>query len=322
MHCVCVQPLSSDSCPYTCTAYPDALFDKHLIYPPKAAPGGPQDPATQLTSAHESMYGCAFTVGEAPMVVEAVARFGSGFVAEEEHTVTIIEGATKKAVGSAKVALGGNATAGQGGDLNGYVWAALDEPLTLAAGKQYFLVSSEGGVDTYFDQKVWMQSHPGLLSGLVQPVSKDAGGDWVVGGGGSGGGVPLSPGDLHYIVSKSTRECWDTRGAAALDLWACVQDGHNELFNYSASTGLITTGPRDAVGGKCIKATGAAVAAAAAAAAAASSGEREEDKLFPPTSSIAACDASDKSQVFEHTSTGQLRLRSNPAVCMTAVSTT
>ena len=130
--------------------------------------------------------------------------------------------------------------------------------------------------------------------------------------------MPLSPGDLHYIVSKSTRECWDTRGAA-LDLWACVQDGHNELFNYSASTGLITTGPRDAVGGKCIKATGAAVAAAAAAAA--SSGEREEDK-FPPTSSIAACDASDKSQVFEHTSTGQLRLRSNPAVCMTAVSTT
>ena len=42
--------------------------------------------------------------------------------------------------------------------------------MTLAAGKEYFLVSSEGGADTYFDQKVWMQPHPGLLSGLVRPV--------------------------------------------------------------------------------------------------------------------------------------------------------
>lgn len=71
------------------------------------------------------------------------------------------------------VAKGGrNATGtGQGGDLNGYVWAKLNEPVTLAAGKEYFLVSSEGGADTYFDQKVWMQPHPGLLSGLVRPVS-------------------------------------------------------------------------------------------------------------------------------------------------------
>ena len=88
------------------SVFPDSLFDKHLIYPPKAAPGGPQDPATQLTSAHESMFGCAFTVGERPLVVEAVARFGSGFVAKEEHTVSIIEAATKKSVGSAKVDLG------------------------------------------------------------------------------------------------------------------------------------------------------------------------------------------------------------------------
>jgi hypothetical protein len=71
------------------------------------------------------------------------------------------------------VATGGrNITgAGQAGDLNGYVWAKLKEPVTLAAGKEYFLVSSEGGADTYFDHKVWMQPHPGLLSGLVRPVS-------------------------------------------------------------------------------------------------------------------------------------------------------
>ena len=61
-----------------------------------------------------------------------------------------------------------------GGDLNGYVWAKLEEPVTLAAGREYFLVSSEGGADTFFDQKVWMQPHPGLLSGLVRPVSTKA----------------------------------------------------------------------------------------------------------------------------------------------------
>ena len=71
----------------------------------------------------------------------------------------------------------------------------------------------------------------------MRQVSKDGSGDWVVGGGG-GGGVPPAPADLHYIVSKSTKECWDTRGPTALDLWACVPDGHNELFNYSATTGL------------------------------------------------------------------------------------
>jgi hypothetical protein len=52
------------------------------------------------------MFGCAFTVGERPLVVEAVARFGSGFVAKEEHTVSIIEATTKKSIGSAKVDLG------------------------------------------------------------------------------------------------------------------------------------------------------------------------------------------------------------------------
>eukprot|EP01043_Picozoa_sp_COSAG02_P090273 COSAG02_NODE_27147_length_616_cov_0.798839_1_plen_111_part_00 len=88
------------------SGFPASLFDKHLIYPPKAAPGGPQDPALQLTSVHESLFGCAFTVGARPLVVEAVARFGSGFVAEEEHTVSIIEAVTKTTVGSAKVDLG------------------------------------------------------------------------------------------------------------------------------------------------------------------------------------------------------------------------
>jgi hypothetical protein len=139
------------------------------------------------------------------------------------------------------------------------------------------------------------------LSHLVWQVSKDGSGDWVVGGGG-GGGVPLAPSDLHYIVSKASKECWDTRGPTALDLWACVPDGHNELFNYSATTGLIITGPRDAAAGKCVKAKASS-----------------DMEAFPPTSSIADCDASDENQVFEHTASGQLRLRHNPSVCMTAV---
>lgn len=94
-------------CDLICNSgFPESLFDKHLIYPPKAPPGGPQDPALPLTSAHESMYGCAFTVGVRPLVVEAVARFGSGFVAQEEHTVSIIEAGSKKSVGLARVDLG------------------------------------------------------------------------------------------------------------------------------------------------------------------------------------------------------------------------
>ena len=65
-----------------------------------------------------------------------------------------------------------------------------------------------------------MQAQPGLLSGLVQPASK-VGGAWHLGPASTP--PPVPPADLHYIVSKSTQECWDTRGADTLDLWACVQ---------------------------------------------------------------------------------------------------
>jgi hypothetical protein len=216
-------------------SYPNSLFDKHLLWPPKAAPGGPQDPALPLTAAKPSLFGCAFTAAKA-LTVEALARFGAGFVASEEHTISIIDAATKKTLGSAQVDL----TRGQasvapnsthGGDLNGYVWAELEKPLTLAAGKTYYLVSSEGGADTYYDSKVWLQPHPGLLEGLVVPAFKDTGGDWHVGGAGASA-APIAAKDLHYIISKSTKECWDTRSHTILDLWDCVPDGHNELFNY------------------------------------------------------------------------------------------
>ena len=142
-----------------------------------------------------------------------------------------------------------------------------------------------------------MQAQPGLLSGLVQPASK-VGGAWHLGPASTP--PPVPPADLHYIVSKSTQECWDTRGANTLDLWACVQDGHNELFNYSAATGLITTGPRDAVSGHCVV------------------GAAPSDAQLPPTSAIAACDAHNPHQVFDHTADGQLTLRSDKSMCLTA----
>ena len=275
-------------------AYPDSLFAKHLLYPPKAPPGGPQDPALPLTAQGSgSLYGCSFTVGASPLTVTALARFGAGFVAAQSHTVSILDAESKKSLASASVAVGGE---GAGGDLNGYVWATLDSVVTLAAGKTYLLVSSEGS-DTFFSNKVWMQAQPGLLAGLVQPASK-VGGAWHLGPASTP--PPVPPADLHYIVSKSTQECWDTRGAETLDLWACVQDGHNELFNYSAATGLITTGPRDAVSGHCVV------------------GAAPSDAQLPPTSAIAACDAHNPHQVFDHTADGQLTLRSDKSMCLTA----
>jgi hypothetical protein len=53
------------------SAYPDAVFAKHLLWPPKAAPGGPQDPAHALVYTSGGWYGCAFTVGDQPLTVWA-----------------------------------------------------------------------------------------------------------------------------------------------------------------------------------------------------------------------------------------------------------
>ena len=53
----------------------------------------------------------------------------------------LIRPGSKATLGSATVVLGGVA---KGGDLNGYVWAALSPPITLLAGKGYYLVSAEG----------------------------------------------------------------------------------------------------------------------------------------------------------------------------------
>eukprot|EP01048_Picozoa_sp_COSAG05_P005603 COSAG05_NODE_337_length_11164_cov_11.970357_4_plen_963_part_00 len=287
------------------SAFEQSVFAKHLLYPPKAAPGGPQDPSKPLTiTAPGSAYGISFTVGGAALEVTELARFGAGFVANASHTLSVVDGGSKATLGLATVALG---KAG-GGDLNGYVWAPLAAPLTLAAGKSYYLVSSEGAAgssDVIYDGKVWMQAQPGLLSGLPTPVYKDATG-WHVGGGPAGKPVPI-PHDLHYITSKSTSECFDTRGGSALDLWACVSDGHNELFNYSFATGRITTGPGDADhGGHCVTARVVMPPSVLESGSTAS-----ETAAMPVTSSIEPCtDATPTNQKFSyHPENGTLTLR-------------
>jgi len=120
-----------------------------------------------------SEYGISFTIGKAALEVTELARFGAGFVANASHTLSVVDAESKATLGSATVALG----KGGGGDLNGYVWAPLASPLTLAAGKSYYLVSSEGSAgsaDVIYDGKAWMQAQTGLLSGLPTPVRKDA----------------------------------------------------------------------------------------------------------------------------------------------------
>lgn len=268
------------------SAYPAVVFDKHLLWPPKPAPGGPQDPSQPLSNVQPgSLYGISFTVGATPLKVGALGRFAAGFVANGTHRLSVIDADTKAELGAASVAL----DTAHGGDLNGYAWAALPKPLTLQPGKSYFVVSEEDGKDVLYDSKVWMQAKPNLLEGLPTPIYKDQQG-WHASG--KSGNVPVPPGalgHLHYIVSASTSECFDTRSQNSLDLWACVADGHNELFNYSWSTGRIITGPRDSdKGGHCVTARVVKPDAG------------DVDDL-PLTSSIAPCnDATPTYQKFEY----------------------
>ena len=237
--------------------------------------------------------------GFRPGQISALARFGGGFVAAGTHSVALFDAETKKEVGKVSVDL----ASAKGGDLNGYVWAELASPVTLATGKKYFLASEEDGTDVLYEPKVWMQSMPGLLTGLAVPVSKPtAGGEWEYGpGGGGGGGKPIVQTDLHFVVSESTSECFDTV-KGHVDLWDCVADGHNELYNYSASTGLIKTGPNDAdKGGHCVSG-------------------KSMPRLggMPTTITYTTCDEEDPLQKFEHTPTGHLQQRGGLKMCLTA----
>eukprot|EP00656_Telonema_subtile_P023201 TRINITY_DN2455_c0_g4_i1.p1 TRINITY_DN2455_c0_g4~~TRINITY_DN2455_c0_g4_i1.p1 ORF type:complete len:1051 (-),score=162.84 TRINITY_DN2455_c0_g4_i1:218-3370(-) len=265
----------------------EMFFDKHLLWPPLRSPGGPQDPALPLATA-DGLFGCAFTVGASPVVVDAVARFGAGFKASETHVIMIIEASSNTTVAQATVDLSNGTMA----DLFGWVWADLAHPLTLRNGTKYFLVSSERtGGDTVYDSKVIVQARSGLLIGYPTPTYHDRLG-WH----------HADDVRVHTVISKATHECWDTRDSSTLDTWSCVTDGHNELFNYSAATGMIVTGTKDqGGGGTCVTARKATAA------------------QLPATSLLSECDSANPLQQFTYESRDlSLRLRSDHTMCLSS----
>ena len=86
--------------------------------------------------------------------VTALGRFASAGNATQAHTLELIDAATHHQVAAVSVDLS-TAT----GDTNGYAWAALAKPVTLAAGRRLFLLSSETkNGDFFFSQETMVQS--------------------------------------------------------------------------------------------------------------------------------------------------------------------
>ena len=275
------------------------LFVKHLLYPPKPAPGGPQQPVKILPGA-DGHFGCKFTLTK-DATVTALARFAvapTGAAASKSHNVVLMDATTLVTVASAVVDL----AAANGGDLNGYAWTPLAKSTTLKAGTPYILASEEKlGGDSFYAGTVWVTTKPGLMSGLVTAWNSVT-------------PPPASSKAWHYIVSASTQECWDTPGSTSIDTWDCVEDGHNEGFNYSATTGLITIGPQSHVA--------AAVGQCFLGAIAKEEEEHCVGKLcfldFPSTSAWAPCDAKNPLMVYTHGVDETLRLRGDSTSCLTS----
>jgi hypothetical protein len=110
--------------------------------------------------------GCAFTL-EKSVRVAALGRFASGSNASNSHTLCIMHASSRVAIVNVTLNLAEAAP-----DLNGYAWTHLTAPLELDAGGRYYLLSSEAeGRDSFFDGATMVQSSPGLLRGLANPVS-------------------------------------------------------------------------------------------------------------------------------------------------------
>jgi len=301
--------------------FASSIVAKHLIFPPTPPPGGPQQP-TKVRSDFTGRVGCSFTPAKA-VNVDALARFAvstTGGGASRKHDLFILHGDTLATLATVSVDL----EAARGGDLNGYAWAPLPKAVSLAAGTKYVIASSEvAGGDDFYDGTVWVTPQPGMVEGLFVP--------WY-----DGGAAPAIPVAWHQIVNGLTGECFDARGGIdkAIDTWDCVGDAHNEGFNYSATTGLITLGPfgdevKEAglcvVGVKASEANDPVVRArvqtdtATASRAAGTRGGGASS--FPATSHASTCDPSDPNQVFSfNEGDSTLRLRSEADLCLTASS--
>ena len=276
------------------------LFVKHLLYPPKPAPGGPQAPAMALPGS-ENYVGCRFKMArdETAVSVARLAVASTGSAASKSHKIVIMEededGKSLRTIGSAVVDL----ASANGGDLNGYAWADLASSVELSKGKSYVVASEEAvGGDSYYDGTVWVISGEGLLDGFSTPYSSNK--------------SSLAWHQISSAVNRDThKQCWDTRGGGKVDTWDCVSDGHNEGFNFSATDGLITVGPQSldkSAVGKCFK--GAKQTEVLSS---------ERGEAYPMTSSVAVCDPSDPLQVYTYGEDRTLRLRSDANTCLTIV---
>ena len=147
--------------------WPAVLFDKHLLSPPAAYPGGSSQSPNRRTDACGGACGCAFTLARAATVV-ALGRFSSGWNSSRTHTLELVDSATHTQVAAVEVDLGS-----PGADTNGYSWAKLATPVRLAAGARLYLISSEeSGGDSIFEG-VMMQS--AILHGFAAPVWRESG---------------------------------------------------------------------------------------------------------------------------------------------------
>ena len=72
-------------------AFPHALFDKHLLVPPRPSPRVDQDPAVPRSD-FNGLVGCRFRVGTTPLVADALARFAG--LSNGSHELSILDGTT------------------------------------------------------------------------------------------------------------------------------------------------------------------------------------------------------------------------------------
>jgi len=218
-------------------AFPNTLFVKHLLWPSKAAPGGPVNIA-QARNDFTGEVGCAFNIianKSFPLTITALGRFAAGFISKGKHTLSLYDAGTEDALIQVTIDLA-NA---QGGDLNGYAWAPLSSPKKIDYSGTFYLMSSEtAGGDTFFDMPQ-VQSIPNRLMGYPISMYHDTNGHWYH------DTINLSTLEKYVsIISQLSGKCLDRAGTAGavgtrIDTWDCVSDHHNELFSYDPSSGHI-----------------------------------------------------------------------------------
>ena len=167
------------------SAFPSALFDKYLLWPPTPPPGGPVRPAAPRND-FSGLAGVAITVGAAPLKVAGLGRFAAGLNAQRVHNLTIFDASSVNGGEPIAVASGSiDLAAARGGDVNGFAWTDAIRSnadsdggggggVVLMPGKRYYIVSSEeDGGDTFYDVNVQVQPRVGLTVGLAAPVYRD-----------------------------------------------------------------------------------------------------------------------------------------------------